>query len=75
MATRIYAINPGENSTLVRENVGPTGTSAGIALIVDAAVTITGLAGAAQEPSKADVLKALEEITAYIIRDNTWPPA
>lgn len=75
MATRIYALNPGEISTSVRENVGPTGTSAGIALIIDAAVTITGPGGGATEPSKADVLRALEEIKAYLIRDNTWPPA
>lgn len=75
MATRIYGVDPGLPSTSVKENVGPTGTCAGIALVIDAAVTITGLGNAAQEPSKADVLRALEAITEYIIRDNTWPPA
>ena len=75
MATRIFACNPGDPSTSVIEDVGPTGTSASIALIVDAAVTITGLDGAAQQASKADVIKALEAITEYIIRKNTWPPA
>ena len=75
MATRIFACNPGDPSTAVIEAVGPTGTSASIALIVDAGVTITGLNGAAQQASKADVIKALESLTEYIIRKNTWPPA
>lgn len=75
MATRIFSVNPGEPSTLVVESVGPTGTSGIIALVVDAGVTITGIAGAAQQASKADVLKSLEALTEYIIRKNTWPPA
>lgn len=65
MATRIYAGNPGETSIQIRENVGPTATSAVFALVVDLATTT----------SKHDMLQYLKYLTEYVMRDNSWPPA
>lgn len=74
MATRIYAIDPNVGSANVQENVGPTATSAIIALVVNLASGVTD-AGSTRGPSKREVLQALEYITEYIMRDNSWPPA
>ncbi len=74
MATRIIAINPGEPETSVRENVGPTGTSAIVALVVDLAATVVGPGGVSQTIARSDVLKAIDELENWVIKTN-WPPA
>lgn len=74
MATRIFAIDPNLPATQVKENVGPTGTSATIALVVDLGVTLTE-GSSTRVVSKKEVLQALERFTEYIVRANTWPPA
>jgi hypothetical protein len=75
MATRIYAITPGESDVDVRENVGPAATSACINVIVDLndAFNITD-GDTTRSPDVNEVLEALENIKAHILRSN-WPPA
>jgi hypothetical protein len=74
MATEIYALNPEDPAYNIRKNVGPTGTSAAIALVVDLGVSITDGSGT-RAVSKADVLRSLELLAEFIVRDNSWPPA
>ncbi len=74
MATRIYAVNPGESEFQVRENVGPTGTSAIVALVVDLTTTVVGPGGVTKTVERSDVLKACDEIKNWVLRQN-WPPA
>ena len=76
MATRIYAVNPGGQNFDVIEDVGPTATSAIIALVVDLDTSlVTGAGGTARGPKLDEVLEALENIKAHIMRTNLWPPA
>ncbi len=74
MATRIFALAPGGQQTDVQENVGPTATSAIVAVVIDLATGVTGVAGARTVNYK-EVLNALENIKAYIMSNNKWPPA
>lgn len=74
MATRIYAVNPGQTGKDVIEAVGPTATSAIIALVVDLASNVTDGSGT-RGPNRTEVLNALEYLKEYILRDNSWPPA
>lgn len=74
MATRIWGSNPDAKSYDVIETVGPTATSAIVALVVDLAANITD-GGSTRGPTKREVLQQLEYITEAIIRKNTWPPA
>lgn len=74
MATRIYGINPGESEFNVRENIGPTGTSAIVAIVVDLTSTVVGPGGVTGSITKSDVLKALNQVENWIVRQN-WPPA
>ncbi len=75
MATRIWAGPPMAQLDDILENVGPTGTSAIVALVVDlAATTVGGPAGASRVISKTEVLETLEKIREAIINQK-WPPA
>lgn len=74
MATRIYAVNPGGKITDVIEDVGPTATSAIIAVVVDLAAAVTD-GGTTRGPSKEELVLALENILSYVMKDNSWPPA
>lgn len=74
MATRIYAVNPGESEFNVRENVGPTGTSAIVAVVVDLTANVVGPGGVSITIAKSDVLKALEQVENWVLKQN-WPPA
>lgn len=74
MATRIYSMNPGQTNYQVNEAVGPTATSGIIAIVVDLAANLTE-GSTTRGPSRREVLDALAEITQYIMRDNSWPPA
>lgn len=74
MATRIWAVGPAGTLENVQENVGPTATSAIIAVVVDLSALVTGQAGVARTASKAEVLQAIEAIEEKIIKGN-WPPA
>ncbi len=74
MATRIWAVGPAGTVENVQENVGPTGTSAIIAVVVDLAASVTGAAGTSRTAAKAEVLQALKAIEEKIIKGN-WPPA
>lgn len=75
MATRIWAGPPDAKLSDIQENVGPTGTSAIVALVVDLSATVSGGPGAASRTiSKAEVLKTLEKIREAVINDK-WPPA
>lgn len=74
MATRIWAINPNGQLDDVKENIGPTGTSAIIALVVDLATTAVNQSGVTRTVSREEVLNAIETFRSYILGD-TWPPA
>lgn len=74
MATRIWAVGPAGTVENVQENIGPTGTSAVIAVVVDLATSTTGQGGVARTASKAEVLQALKAIEERILKGN-WPPA
>ena len=75
MATRIYGLDPGGSTVDVVEAIGPTATSAIVAVVVDLATNVTGQAGDTRAPSRDEVLLALDNLRAYIYRDNSWPPA
>lgn len=72
MATRIFAIDPGEKLEDVINTVGPTGTSGIVAVVVDLATNISDTSSRA--PNKQEVLEALELIKLKIMGAN-WPPA
>lgn len=74
MATRIYGFPPGSNPGGVIEAVGPTATSAVIALVVDLATNTVSDGSGTRIVSKNEVLLALDAIKDYILAD-TWPPA
>ncbi len=75
MATRIWAVGPAGTVENVQENVGPTATSAIIAVVVDLSSTlVTGQGGTARTVAKAEVLQALKAIEEKVIKGN-WPPA
>lgn len=75
MATRIYGVSPGASFQInsIVEAVGPTATSAPIALVIDLAATVTDGA-ATRTVNKEEVLLAIENIKAYILAGN-WTPA
>lgn len=75
MATRIFGTNPGDGLEVsgIVENVGPTATSAVIALVVDLAASVTDGSGT-RTVKKSEVLEAIEALEAYIVKSN-WPPA
>lgn len=75
MATRIYGSNPGGQNVDVVEAVGPTATSAFIAVVVDLASTVVNDKGTTRTVNLEEVILALENIKAHILRTNTWPPA
>lgn len=74
MATRIYATSPGDDEFHVKENVGPTGTSAIIAVVVDLATTGVTDKGVTRGPTRQEVLDAIERVQNWILKKN-WPPA
>ncbi len=74
MATRIYAVGPAGTVEQVQENVGPTATSAIIAVVVDLASSVTDGSGS-RGPDRAEVLQALQAISQRILNDSQWPPA
>lgn len=77
MATRIYAVAPGGRVTDVIEDVGPTATSAIIAVVVDLTATLVtdgSVASGSRGVRKAEVLQALDTLKEAILAD-TWPPA
>jgi hypothetical protein len=76
MATRIWAVGPAGVVENVQENVGPTATSAIIAVVVDLTATaVTGQGGTARGPNQSEVLQALKAIEEFIIKKSKWPPA
>lgn len=73
MATRLYAWQP---NTLVLEGVGGAASAYMINLTVDIdTALITDQGSNTRGPSKDEVLKALEDIKAHIMRTDSWPPA
>lgn len=75
MATRIYAVGPAGVVESVQENVGPTATSAIVAVVVDLTASVIGQAGVARTIGRAEVLQALQAISQRILNDSQWPPA
>lgn len=75
MATRIYAVGPAGTVEAVQENVGPTATSAIVAVVIDLAASVTGQAGVARTVQRQEVLQALQAISQRILNDSQWPPA
>jgi hypothetical protein len=73
MATRIFAVNPSGTIETAVETVGPTATSAIVAVVVDLASNVTD-GSTSRGPSKSEVLKALDTLKAKILKAN-WPPA
>jgi hypothetical protein len=74
MATRIFAVGPAGTIENVINTVGPTATSAIIAVVVDLTASVTGQGGTSRTVSKAEVLQAMEAIEAKILKSD-WPPA
>ena len=74
MATRIYALAPGGQFTVIQENIGPTATSAAVAIVVDLATTVVTEGSTTRTLNKNEVMLALEELKKYIEAD-AWPPA
>ncbi len=74
MATRIYALGVGGRVTDVQENIGPTATSAIVALVIDLATTGVTEGGTTRGPTRNEVLLAIENLKQYLLADN-WPPA
>jgi hypothetical protein len=76
MATRIYGVSPGAAFQInsIVEAVGPTATSAPIALVIDLTATLVTDGGTTRAVSKEEVLLAIENIKAYILAGN-WTPA
>ena len=74
MATRIYALNPGGYLENVIEAIGPTATSAPIAIVIDLANTIITDGATSRTVNKQDVLNAIDTLRKYIVTDG-WPPA
>lgn len=75
MATRIYAVGPAGHVQDVIENVGPTATSAIVAVVVDLTASVTGAAGVSRTISRAETLQAIDVIQQAILNDSQWPPA
>jgi len=76
MATRLYAVAPGDNSPdAVQEAVGSAATSKAINLIIDIASTVVSDQGTTRTVSKEEVANALIQIAGHIQRTNKWPPA
>lgn len=73
MATRIIAVNPGGVLTNVINTVGPTATSAIVAVVVDLASLVTD-AGVSRGPDRQEVLDALDLCKQKILQIS-WPPA
>lgn len=74
MATRIWAVGPAGTLENVQENIGPTATSAIVAIVVDLTASVTGQAGVSRTVSKSEVLQAIDVLEQKILRD-IWPPA
>lgn len=74
MATRIYAVRPAGQVGDVQENVGPTATSAIVAVVIDLTASVVGAGGVARTASKSEVLQSLKAVEQAITND-TWPPA
>jgi hypothetical protein len=73
MATRIFAVGPDGRLENAIETVGPTATSAAIAIVVDLASVVTD-GSSSRAASKQEVLKAIDTLKAKILKAN-WPPA
>ena len=74
MATRIFAVSPPGTLENVQENVGPTATSAIVALVIDLSASITGAGGTARTVAKSEVLQAITVLEEWVVRQK-WPPA
>lgn len=74
MATRIYAIDPGDNSKGVIEGVGAAASGKSINLTLDIATSIVNEGSGTRVMDRDEVIFALEQIKEHIIRTQ-WPPA
>lgn len=74
MATRIYAIGPGEKQASVIEGVGSATSGAAIALTIDLATTVVTDGSTTRAMTRDEALIALEHIRNHIIKGN-WTPA
>ncbi len=74
MATRIYALNPSGRVEDIQENVGPTATSAIVALVVNIATNTVTEGTSTRVVKKSEVLLAIENLKQWIVKGN-WPPA
>ncbi len=68
MATRIFGVNPQGDFEDCIDTVGPTATSAIIALVIDLSASVVGAGGVARAPSKAEVIQALEIFEQKILK-------
>lgn len=68
MATRIFAVSPGQTVENVIDTVGPTATSAIVALVIDLSASITGAGGVARAPNKSEILQAVNELKQKITK-------
>lgn len=74
MATRIIAVSPGGHYEDVIETVGPTATSAVVAIVVDLATTAVTDGATTRAVNKQEVLSAIETMKRTILKMD-WPPA
>ena len=75
MATRLYAIDPGDQNIDVIEGVGSAASSKSINLTIDIANTVVTEGGSTRTVKLQEVIEALDNMKAYILRQNNWPPA
>lgn len=71
MATRLYAWQP---NTRVLEGVGQAASAYLVNLTIDIATNLVNDGSSTRVIERDEVLKALEDIKAHILRNN-WPPA
>jgi GTP-dependent phosphoenolpyruvate carboxykinase len=74
MATRIYAINPGEGEFFVTEGVGSANATKNIEVTVNIANTVITQGGTTRSITREEVLEGLSKIENHII-SGIWPPA
>lgn len=75
MATRLYGVSAGETGgTQVTEGAGSAVAADTVELTVDLATTTVNTGATTRAISKAEVLEAIDKITAQIVSGN-WPPA
>lgn len=76
MATRIYAVNPGDSEFSVTDGVGSANASKNIELTINTSPTLivdSNSPTGSRAITREEVIEAIEKMKNYILRTN-WPP-